>query len=143
MLGTVCDDGGLEYEVPLFDGEWALMRAYHWRPLRVYLAGPMTGYKDLNHPEFHAATERLREAGFVVENPAELSKPEERKPWSWWMRRCLSMMFTCDAIVTLPNSIFSVGARSEAFLGGLFDMPVYSEEGLCSLLTPFVPQGVD
>lgn len=29
--------------------------------MRLYVAGPMTGYQDLNFPAFHAETARLRE----------------------------------------------------------------------------------
>ena len=40
---------------------------------RIYIAGPCTGYPDLNFPAFHAAAARLRAAGHHVENPAEIN----------------------------------------------------------------------
>ena len=39
--------------------------------MRLYVAGPMRGYKDFNFPEFHRVTEALRAHGHEVFNPAE------------------------------------------------------------------------
>lgn len=38
---------------------------------RIYLAGPMSQMPEWNFPAFHAATDRLRERGHIVCNPAE------------------------------------------------------------------------
>src|SRR6266704_2672419 len=39
--------------------------------MRIYLAGPMRGYKDFNFPTFFAAAAKLRAEGHFVFNPAE------------------------------------------------------------------------
>jgi hypothetical protein len=39
--------------------------------MKVYLAGPMSGYKDFNFPSFMEAANRLRAFGHEVFNPAE------------------------------------------------------------------------
>lgn len=39
--------------------------------MKIYLAGPMRGYKDFNFPAFIAAAQMLRDMGHTVFNPAE------------------------------------------------------------------------
>jgi len=42
------------------------------KPSRIiYVAGPMRNYHDFNFPAFDAASKRLREAGWIVNSPAE------------------------------------------------------------------------
>lgn len=41
--------------------------------MRIYIAGPMTGFPDHNAPAFFEAKKRLREQGHFVINPIELS----------------------------------------------------------------------
>lgn len=55
------------------------------RPTRLYLAGPMTGMPDSNYPAFHHAADQLRDMGYLVENPAECSLPENSS-WHDFMR---------------------------------------------------------
>lgn len=43
---------------------------------RCYVAGPMRGIKEFNFPAFNAAAAKLRDAGWIVFNPAE--KDNER-----------------------------------------------------------------
>ena len=42
--------------------------------VRVYIAGPMTGYKNFNREAFHKAEEELKREGHTVLNPAVLSR---------------------------------------------------------------------
>jgi len=44
--------------------------------MRVYLAGPMRGYKDFNFPAFFAAAEKFKAEGHEVFNPAEADLEE-------------------------------------------------------------------
>lgn len=42
--------------------------------LKMYVAGPMTGHKYFNFPAFDRVSNRLREMGYLVANPADLDR---------------------------------------------------------------------
>lgn len=64
---------------------------------RIYIAGPMTGLRELNFPAFNAEAARLRAAGWEVLNPAEIN-PDHTMAWADCMRRDLPALCTCDAM---------------------------------------------
>ena len=80
--------------------------------MRTYLAGPMTGYPDLNFPLFHAEARRLRAAGHEVINPAEINVDPD-KGWEECMRADIAELVTCQAIAMLPGWQNSRGANLE------------------------------
>lgn len=83
--------------------------------MKIYLAGPMRGYRDHNFPAFHAAAADLRAQGHEVFNPAEnddgiSSRRELMK---------IDLSWICDhaeGIALLPGWSFSTGARTEVAL---------------------------
>lgn len=79
---------------------------------RIYVAGPMTGYKYLNFPAFHAAAAALRAEGHHVENPAEINA-DPNAQWLDCMRMDIARLVTCDAVYMLPGWEASRGARLE------------------------------
>jgi hypothetical protein len=79
----------------------------------VYVAGPMTGYPDWNHPAFFNMAARLRCAGYKVISPAELHEPADDTPWDWYLRRDLVELVKCTRIVLLPGWQDSKGAQLE------------------------------
>lgn len=104
-----------------------------------YLAGPMTGYPQFNFPAFHAAAERLREAGFNVVSPAELDADAgtaeaamasehgdlkeagiEMTHGDFLARDVKLIADKCDGIAFLPGWEKSKGAKLEAFVGILY-----------------------
>ena len=89
---------------------------------RWYVAGPMSGLKELNYPAFHGMAARLRSQGHHVENPAENPAPPCRS-WEAYMRMAIAQLITCDTIVLLPGWGDSRGAKIEKRLA--FDL------GLC------------
>ena len=80
--------------------------------MKLYVAGPMTGYPELNFPAFHAAAAALRAAGHKVANPAEIN-PDPGAEWTACMFRDLEELSLCDGIVMLPGWEASPGAQIE------------------------------
>jgi hypothetical protein len=88
------------------------------RVTRVYIAGPMTGYSDLNFPAFTAAAAEYRKRGAFVINPAEINgsnaemTPEQyREHWVKCMKNDINQLMTCDTIVLLDGWQKSRGAK--------------------------------
>lgn len=90
---------------------------------RLYVAGPMTGYKDHNFPAFDAAARKLRAAGFDVENPADTGLVED---WEWadYLRYDLPLLLKCDGVATLDRWHLSKGAQLEVHVALKLDMTV-------------------
>lgn len=103
-----------------------------------YLAGPMAGYPDHNHPAFHKAAATLRACGHVVVNPAEYGNLI-MLGWQGAMKRDLHAMLWCDALVMLPGWEKSRGARLETRTAWDLEMPIYSlDVMLCDCIRPHV-----
>lgn len=80
--------------------------------MKIYVAGPMTGLPDLNFPAFHAETAKLRAAGHIVINPAEVN-PDQGMSWEACMRSDIAELVKCDAIQLLHGWENSKGATLE------------------------------
>ena len=81
--------------------------------MRCYLSGPMTGLPEMNYPAFHAEAARLRELGYIIENPAE--NPAQSS-WTAYMRLAIRQMLTCDKVALLPGWKRSRGALIEHWI---------------------------
>jgi hypothetical protein len=99
--------------------------------MKIYLAGPMQGYKDFNFPAFMSAAQVLRDQGHNVFNPAERDTEahgdtlksatgnlQDIKHTGFSLREALyhDTKFICleaDAIALLPGWEKSNGARAE------------------------------
>ena len=95
--------------------------------MRIYVAGPMTGYPELNFTAFHAAAAALRAQGHHVENPAEINA-DPNAQWLDCMRMDIARLVTCDAVCMLPGWEKSRGATVEHGLAvGLGFEVIYPE----------------
>lgn len=80
------------------------------RVLKIYIAGPMTGYPDYNRAAFNAKASELMAEGHIVLNPAVLPGGLCQ---SEYMDICLAMVRSADAIYLLKGWDVSAGARAE------------------------------
>ena len=99
------------------------------KPLRIYIAGPMTGLPELNFPAFNAEAQFLRSLGFDVVNPAEIN-PDHAMPWNECMRRDIAELVKCDAIRLLPGWESSKGATLEHHIAERLGMSVMVDAGV-------------
>lgn len=89
--------------------------------IKFYLAGPMSGYHELNFPLFNSEAARLRALGYDVINPAEIdptnpvfaTPAEHLAHWRRCMRADIAALVTCDGIALLQGWERSKGASLE------------------------------
>jgi len=84
--------------------------------MRVYLAGPMTGYSEFNYPAFNTKAAELREQGLEVFNPAESFNGDSSLGREVYMRKDLEEILKCDAIYLLKGWEKSRGATLERLI---------------------------
>ncbi|EPX7101160.1 DUF4406 domain-containing protein, partial [Escherichia coli] len=94
------------------------------RVLKIYIAGPMTGYPDYNRAAFNAKAIELMAEGHIVLNPAVLPGGLCQ---SEYMDICLAMVRSADAIYLLNRWEESVGARAEHALAEKLGLTVIYE----------------
>lgn len=101
--------------------------------MKIYLAGPMSGFDDFNFPAFAWAAKELRNQGHEVFSPAE----EDLRKWGNLegvkananYRECLRadllyIFDEADAIALLPGWKNSRGARLEQGLAELLGLEI-------------------
>lgn len=82
-----------------------------------YVCGPMTGYKEFNHPEFNRVTKLLRDKGLLVINPAEEDGGDLGQPWDHYLRRDLVLIAEkVGRVVLLSGWQNSHGATLERYV---------------------------
>lgn len=78
----------------------------------IYIAGPMTGLPDFNHPAFFSAALKIAANGHRVLNPAFLT---EGLTQHQYMDICQAMVRSADAIFLLNGWENSPGALAELY----------------------------
>ena len=106
---------------------------------RIYIAGPMTGLPEYNFPAFHAAAERLRQAGWKPVNPAENFDGRTDLPREDYLRADVKLLIECGAVAMLSGWEDSRGAKLEYLLARELALPVLDAETLQPLQSAPVP----
>jgi hypothetical protein len=85
---------------------------------RVYIAGPMSGYREYNFPLFNEIAQKFRDHGFEVENPADNFEGKGHLyTRSDCMKKDYARISRCTGMVMLPDWQHSRGARCEYIMG--------------------------
>lgn len=93
----------------------------------LYISGPMTGRPELNYPAFALAAKQLRDVGYIVVSPHEVTPVHTAEPtWLDFMHADLEAFgrYRCNAIATLDDWHESKGAKAEVGLGMLLHLPI-------------------
>lgn len=96
--------------------------------MKYYIAGPMTGYDDLNFPSFYHAEDLLVARGIEVINPARIN-PALDANWLDCMKADIKYLVDCDGIYMLKNWEKSRGAAIEHFIAVSLGLKVEYEDG--------------
>ncbi|WP_213761962.1 DUF4406 domain-containing protein [Caballeronia sp. dw_19] len=105
--------------------------------MKLYLAGPMTGYPEFNFPAFAAESARLRTLGFEVVNPAELNSGSDGD-WLACMRVDIKALVDCDGVALLPGWEKSRGAPIEQGLARDLGLCVHTSAHIIDLIAGMV-----
>lgn len=102
--------------------------------MKVYIAGPMTGYEEFNFPQFFQAERELVALGHEPLNPAWnngdnleqaiIDAEESGRNWYDYMRKDLVYLSQADAVVVLEGWKKSKGAQLEVHIARKLDMPI-------------------
>lgn len=102
---------------------------------RIYIAGPMSGFDNLNHAAFYRAEDRLQMHGWQTVNPADMdikagidpSMPMDEYDYEDAARRDIEALQKCDAIYLMAGWQNSKGACWERALAVHFNIRRYYE----------------
>ena len=94
-------------------------------PLRLYLAGPMSGIDEYNYPLFNRVADRLRKRGHEVFNPAENKDGGTVRPRAFYMRLDIPALLKSEGLVLMQGWRRSRGANLEAWIAIDTEMPLF------------------
>lgn len=104
--------------------------------MKLYLAGPMSGYPEHNWPLFNQKAAELREAGYEVIDASTCNGSYEEacaKSYEECLKTDIRAMLTCEGIALLPGWEMSRGANLEQYLATVLKMPSRTVESWLSL----------
>lgn len=98
----------------------------------IYIAGPMTGIEEYNHPAFHAAEAWLQAHRLDAEliNPAWNYNGSPQVNWQQYMRRSIRQVLEATELYVLKGWERSKGARLEVELAKSLGLKLTFEGGV-------------
>lgn len=101
--------------------------------MKLYLFGPMRGYKDANRAAFKEAREILRDMKHEVFCPSEFTARIKSEGLSTDLREMLKydlayILNEADGLIGLPGWASSKGSLAEVHLAWAIGLPVYEYE---------------
>lgn len=85
----------------------------------------MTGYSDHNKQAFIDACQYLRDRGFEVVSPKELSDQHGYgHNWEYYLKNDIRELVGCDAVVVLNGWMKSKGATLECYIAWRLKIPI-------------------
>lgn len=96
--------------------------------MKIYIAGPVTGYPEGNYTAFARAKEIIASQGHTPVNPRDKGvSGEEGLTWEYLMREALKLMLECEAAYFLEGWEKSKGASFEHQVAQILQMPIEYE----------------
>lgn len=99
---------------------------------KIYISGPITGYKDGNKREFIAAEKKLKKLGYKPINPQRLVKPTEDLKGNLYdfpaLKKSLHLMLKTNNIFFLKGWDKSLGCKMEYELAKNLKYNIYYQE---------------
>lgn len=93
----------------------------------IYIAGPMSGFRDFNFPAFHEAEALLQKQGYTVKSPARMFS-HSHQPYEFYLRSALQTLLTCEEVYFLQAWEHSKGAQLEHKIAFALGMKLHYQE---------------
>lgn len=115
------------------------------KKIKVYIAGPMTGYNNFNFDAFNEAAEELRSLGYLVVNPTESHDGDQTLTWETYLSWDLDQIRKVDGVVLLDGwqATTATGARLEIQYALAHSIPVVEYVDLLDFGLDGSPQVVE
>lgn len=103
----------------------------HYKDVRIYISGPMTGYEKFNFDEFNKMENDIliNFDGVSVVNPVAISKKveavKENPTYVDYLREDFRELIDCDAVILLDGWRDSGGCQKEVSIAKSLNIPCF------------------